>query len=180
MKTPQAQAKTDGGGNRVRPAVRKKSARKRSRKAPGCPYQGGRRYPRRPVEVGERAGSTALAALAPRLDDLRQQALDDLGGEDNVTALRREILGLALLSESVALALAAEIAEKAAVSIAAGHTPHPSRYRATVLLPGYINSAAQLFRRVGLNRRAVTVGLDSYLQNRGDQGDPPSADGAES
>jgi hypothetical protein len=121
------------------------------------------------------AGDRRVVGLA-RVDDLvdglralEAQAVEDLGGEETISALRHEVLRLGLHAERIGMLLLAEIEEKARQSREAGHVPHVSRYRATGCVATFLDLAARLYRHVGLERRARKLpSLSLYLAQRGD------------
>jgi hypothetical protein len=139
----------------------------------------GRRYPRQlaeasaGAEAGDRraVGLARLVYLHDGLRDLEEKALGDLGGEEAVSVLRREVLAIGLAAEGIALALLAEIQAKAEQSRRAGRVPHVSRYRATACVGTFLDLAARRFREVGLERHAKKVqGLGDYLSERATAG----------
>jgi hypothetical protein len=121
---------------------------------PGSPP--GRRHPRFPGEIGPRARSD-LARFSPHLSKLRAEAIAHLGGETSVSALRLEILEMGLLARTMVSLLMNEVAAKARASKDAGHTPHPSRWRATELIPKWVTVAHQCFKSVGLDKIPTNV-----------------------
>lgn len=137
----------------------------------GGPPDSGRTYPRVGTEVGlvigeKRLGVAAVPYLFPSLRDLEAEALADLGGVENVAALRREVLALGLHADSLVLALLAEIDAKCEQSRKRGRTPFPSRYKATAVIATFMDQAARRFREVGLARVAKRVDLQEYLRQR--------------
>ena len=127
----------------------------------------GRRYPRHAAEAGEMAGDPQVVGLARlsymygSIRALEAAALEDLGGEANVPVLKREILAIGLHAESIAMALLNEIVTKMEQSRREGHTPAPSRYKATAVIATFLDLAARRFREVGLDRQTRRV--DSYV-----------------
>lgn len=119
---------------------------------PGNAPKTRRRHPRDASE----AGPVDLSAF-PHLRDLEAQALADLGGEANVSALRRELLRIGLWAEGVAMMLLREIDAKAAQARKEGATPHPSRYKATAVVGSFLDLAARRYREVGLRRVPAQV-----------------------
>lgn len=126
-----------------------------------------RRYPRHPNEVRDRIGVRGfLPDLDPILSEIRDDVIADLGGEAEVSAAKRQLLELALVSHGVVMLLVDEIEQKARKSIAAGHRPNPSKYKATALLSNFISTASQQYRSVGLTKKRVKRSISEYLGDR--------------
>lgn len=147
--------------------TRKRTANRPRKGSESPPEAPGRRYPRQIGEAGDTAGDRRVVGLAAlrgmegALGDLRDAALEDLGGEANVSALRAEVLEIGLRAEWIATLLLAEITNKAAQSQACGRRPNISRYKATGIVATFLDLAARRFREVGLDRRSRRV--DSYV-----------------
>ena len=160
-----------------------------------------RRYPRSTGELGAFVGDDprnhkpgrlpawpTTPVAWPALRELEAEALEDLGGADQVSSLRREVLRLGLVAHGVTLALLAEMDAKAERSRKAGHTPCPSQYKATKALALFLDLAARRYREVGLSKKARQISLDKYLARCGPQtaqgddegqGPTPSSDRSE-
>jgi hypothetical protein len=137
----------------------------------------GPRYPRGAHEAGDHeavgdrrvVGLARVGYLIAGFADLEAQAVEDLGGEANLSALRREVLAIGLSAEGIALLT--EFASKIHQSKAAGRTPGPSRYRATHVIATFLDLVARRFRDVGLDRRARSLGyIDSMLARQAGRG----------
>src|SRR5882672_1524217 len=78
-----------------------------------------RTYPRHLTEAGGPVGSrrvvglAAVSTISEAMHELEASALSDLGGDENVSALRREVLRLGAAAEEIAALLLAEIQDKA-------------------------------------------------------------------